>query len=292
MVRVHAPAPAHTTLWRQIRQDALHAQVESPECAHLLDRAVLQQANFQSGLANQLASRLCCPELDRDTLQGLVQRSLLQHPQTLAAAVADLDVHLAKDPACTSMLQAFLFARGFQALQAHRVAHGLWHGHRQHLALTLQQRTAERYGIDIHPAAQIGAGLFIDHGHGLVIGETAVVGNDVSILHEVTLGGTGKDRGDRHPIVRDGALLCAGAKILGRVVVGEGAKVAACSVVLDHVPPWSTVAGIPARLVRTAGPASAAPPQSNRRKSPKPSDASSVHRATGSGMQRREGMEA
>ncbi len=269
MASEHPSAPLQAQLWRQLRQDALLAQLDSPECARPLDTAVLQQASFQQGLAGQLSRRLCCTDFDRDTVEALVLQSLARHPDTLAAACADLQAIWQRDPACTSLLQAFLFARGFQALQAHRVAHGLWQQGRRHLALMLQQRVAERYAIDIHPAARIGRGVFIDHGHGIVIGETAVVGDEVAILHEVTLGGTGKERGDRHPIVRNGALLCAGAKILGRVVVGEGAKVAACSVVLDHVPPFSTVAGIPARLVRAAQLPDAPPPRSERRPPPR-----------------------
>jgi serine O-acetyltransferase len=154
-----------------------------------------------------------------------------------------------RDPAARGYAQPFLYYKGFHALQAYRVAHWLW-GHKRHgLAAHLQNRISEAFGVDVHPAARIGSGILIDHGTSVVIGETAVVEDNVSLLHEVTLGGTGKESGDRHPKVRRGALIGAGAKILGNVEIGMGAKVAACSVVLKDVPPHTTVAGIPARVV-------------------------------------------
>jgi serine O-acetyltransferase len=170
-------------------------------------------------------------------------------PLLIASVYDDLRVVFERDPACKGYLQPFLFFKGFQALQTHRVAHWLYHQGRDTLAYYLQSRMSEVFQVDINPATRVGSGVFIDHGTGIVVGETAVIGDDVSILHEVTLGGTGKERGDRHPKVRDGVLLCAGAKVLGNVEIGRNAKVGAGSVVLHDVPPRATVAGVPARIV-------------------------------------------
>jgi serine O-acetyltransferase len=165
-------------------------------------------------------------------------------------AAHDLTAIGARDPAAVGdLLTPFLHYKGFHALSVHRVAHRLWQQGRQAVAHVLQARVSQVLGVDIHPAARFGHGVFIDHATGVVIGETAVVGNDVSILQGVTLGGTGKEAGDRHPKVRDGVLLGAGAKVLGNVVIGRGAKVGAGSVVLRDVPPCATVAGVPARIV-------------------------------------------
>ena len=154
-----------------------------------------------------------------------------------------------RDSACTELSVPFLYFKGFHALQTHRVTHWLWEQGRESLALFFQNRMSAEFGVDIHPAAQLGYGIMLDHATGLVIGETAVVGNNVSILQSVTLGGTGKDEGDRHPKICDGVLISAGATILGNICVGEGAKVGAGSVVLEAVPPHTTVAGVPAKIV-------------------------------------------
>jgi serine O-acetyltransferase len=161
----------------------------------------------------------------------------------------DLTAVRDRDPACPDLLTPLLWFKGFQAVQIHRVAHWLWAHGRIHLARHLQSRSAEVFAIDIHPAARLGRGILIDHGTGVVIGETSVVEDDVSILQEVTLGGTGKAGGDRHPKIRRGVLIGAGAKILGNIEIGEGAKVGAGSIVLDPVEPFTTVAGVPARPV-------------------------------------------
>jgi serine O-acetyltransferase len=143
----------------------------------------------------------------------------------------------------------FLYFKGFHALQTHRIGHWLWNHGRESLALFFQNQMSVEFGVDIHPAARLGHGIMLDHATGVVIGETAVVGNNVSILQSVTLGGTGKDEGDRHPKIGDGVLISAGAKILGNIRVGDGAKVGAGSVVLENVPAHTTVAGVPARIV-------------------------------------------
>ena len=170
-------------------------------------------------------------------------------PDIVAATAADLLAIRDRDPSCEDLLTPFLFFKGFQALQAHRVSHWLWMGGRIHLARHMQSRISEVFAADFHPAATVGRGIMIDHGTSLVIGETAVVEDDVSMLQEVTLGGTGKAGGDRHPKVGRGVLIGAGAKILGNIRIGEGAKVGAGSIVLDDVAPFTTVVGVPAKPV-------------------------------------------
>jgi serine O-acetyltransferase len=179
----------------------------------------------------------------------VIDQALAASPAIAESVRADLRAVKERDPATETFSQPFLYFKGFQALQAYRIAHWLWEGDRKPLALFLQNRISQVFAVDIHPAARMGHGILIDHGTGVVIGETAVVENDVSMLHEVTLGGTGKETGDRHPKVREGVLIGAGAKILGNVVIGKRAKVGAGSVVLSNVPPHCTAAGVPARIV-------------------------------------------
>lgn len=162
---------------------------------------------------------------------------------------ADIQAVNERDSACCSLVTPLLYFKGFHALQAYRIAHWLWRQGRKPLALFLQNRISSVFAVDIHPAARIGKGIMFDHATGIVIGETAVVEDNVSIMQSVTLGGTGKEAGDRHPKVRKGVLISAGAKILGNIEVGECAKVGAGSVVLKDVPPRSTVAGVPARII-------------------------------------------
>ena len=173
-------------------------------------------------------------------------------PAIIAAAAADLEAIRTRDPAAEGYLTPFLYYKGFHALQWHRVGHRLWRERRRQLAYFLQSRVSQALAVDIHPGARVGCGVFIDHGTGVVIGQTSVIGDDVSMLHEVTLGGTGKEQGDRHPKVRDGVLLAAGAKILGNIEIGRASKVGAGSVVLKNVPARATVAGVPARVVGTS----------------------------------------
>ena len=158
-----------------------------------------------------------------------------------------------RDPACHRYLQPLLFFKGFQAVQAYRLGHWLWLNGHKNLAYQVQMRVSEVFGVDIHPAARIGRGIMIDHAHSIVIGETAVVGDNVSMLHSVTLGGTGKEDGDRHPKIGDGVLIGAGAKVLGNIRIGSCSRIAAGSVVLEDVPACKTVAGVPARIVGEAG---------------------------------------
>src|SRR6218665_2017450 len=179
----------------------------------------------------------------------IIAQAFLNAPSILSAAAADLVAVKERDPSNAEILTPFLYFKGFLALQGQRVAHWLWHHDRIHLARHLQSRISEVFGVDIHPAARIGKGIMLDHGSGLVIGETAIVEDDVSILQNVTLGGTGKETGDRHPKIRRGALIGAGAKILGNIEIGTGAKVGAGSVVVAPVAAHTSVAGVPARPV-------------------------------------------
>jgi serine O-acetyltransferase len=183
------------------------------------------------------------------SVREVAQEAYEADPDIVARAEADLRAVFDRDPACKGYVQPLLYFKGFLALQTHRVAHWLWREGREPLAFYLQSRVSELFQVDIHPAAAIGRGAFFDHGTGIVIGETAVVGDDVSMLHGVTLGGTGSERGDRHPKVGVGVLLGAGAKVLGKITIGDYAKIAAGSVVLRSVPAHCTAAGVPARLI-------------------------------------------
>jgi serine O-acetyltransferase len=196
-----------------------------------------------------LANKLQTPDLPAILLHDLISEALIENASIRASIRADLLAARTRDPAALGYAQPFLYYTGFHALQSYRVAHWLWEQGRRALAAHLQNRISEAFGVDVHPAAQIGSAILIDHGTSVVIGETAVVEDYVSLLHEVTLGGTGKESGDRHPKIRRGVLIGAGAKILGNIEVGKGAKVGAGSVVLRDVPPHTTVAGVPARVV-------------------------------------------
>jgi len=236
-------------LWATLCAEARRAAARDPVLRGFLDLAVLDHDGFDSALAALLARKLAEPALPAERLGDIARTAMAEDPAIVAAAVADLVAIRSRDPAAETHLTPFLYYKGFHALQWHRVGHQLWRSDRRDLAHFLQSRVSEVFAVDIHPAVPVGRRVFIDHGTGLVVGETAVIGDDVSILHEVTLGGTGKERGDRHPKVRDGVLLCAGAKVLGNVEIGRDAKVGAGSVVLQDVPAGATVAGVPARIV-------------------------------------------
>jgi serine O-acetyltransferase len=186
-----------------------------------------------------------------DALVELARAAQIADPDIVDAAASDLVAIRERDPACPDLVTPFLYFKGYQALQVHRVAHWLWRSGRRHLAGHLQSRSSELFGMDVHPAAVLGRRILIDHGTGIVIGETCVLEDDVSMLQGVTLGGTGKHQGDRHPKIRRGVLIGAGAKVLGNIVIGEGAKIGAGSIVLEPVPPYTTVVGNPARRVGT-----------------------------------------
>ncbi|MBE9606675.1 serine O-acetyltransferase [Acetobacteraceae bacterium H6797] len=233
--------------------EALRVARAEPLLSDYLHMIVGRWSHPREALAAVLSQRLADPCLSRDRLSDLVAEAIADDPSILGDAMADLEAIVTRDPAAGGALTPFLHYKGYHALQWHRVAHWLWKQQRQALAFAIQGHVSQVLSVDIHPAARFGRRVFIDHGTGVVAGETAVVGNDVSILQSVTLGGTGKEKGDRHPKVQDGVLIGAGAKVLGNITIGRGAKIGAGSVVLKDVPACATVAGVPARIVGWCG---------------------------------------
>ena len=236
-------------VWAALRTEAAHEAQAEPGLASLLNAVVLKHDRLSSALSYQLARKIADQELRAMSAREIAEEAYAADPSIVDKAEADLRAVFERDPACKGYVQPFLFFKGFMALQTHRVSHWLWNEGREALAFYLQSRCSEIFAVDIHPAAVMGSGIFIDHGTGIVIGETAVVGDDVSMLHGVTLGGTGAERGDRHPKIGRGVLLGAGAKVLGNITVGDYAKVASGSVVLKPVPSGCTAAGVPARMI-------------------------------------------
>jgi serine O-acetyltransferase len=239
-----APPP----VWAALRNEAAQAAKNEPALASLLNAVILSHEHLGEALSYQLARKLDDQELRAMSIRELANAAYAADPRIVAMAEADLKAVFERDPACKGYVQPFLFFKGYQALQTQRVAHWLWNQGRETIALYLQSRMSEVFQVDIHPATQIGSAVFIDHGTGIVIGETAVIGDDVSLLQGVTLGGTGKERGDRHPKLGRGVLVGANATVLGNIVIGDYAKIASGSVVLKPVPPGCTAAGVPARL--------------------------------------------
>ena len=232
--------------WPRMRVEAATSAAREPALASFLHATILNHSTFEAALSYRLAQKLSDNEMNAMLWREVCADAYKNSPLIVEAALADVIAVFVRDPACSEYVQPFLYFKGYLALQAQRVANWLWKNDRRPLALFLQSRMSELFQVDIHPATIIGKGVFIDHATGVVIGETAIVEDDVSILQNVTLGGTGKETGDRHPKIRRGALISVGAKILGNIEVGEGAKVAAGSVVLKSVPPNCTVAGVPA----------------------------------------------
>jgi serine O-acetyltransferase len=239
-------------VWQCLRDDARKVADEEPTLVPLVDDVILSRSSPACALGARLARRLAREDMPRSTMEPLLTTVFDEHPLLVHSAIRDLVAIYDRDPACFSPLEPLLFFKGFLALSTYRISHQLWQDGRRWLALYLQSIGSEAFAVDIHPAARIGCGILLDHATSFVVGETAIIEDDVSILHEVTLGGTGKDSGDRHPIIRSGVLIGAGAKILGRVEIGTGAKVGAGSVVLNDVPPHTTVAGVPAVVVGVA----------------------------------------
>lgn len=236
-------------IWQEIQREATEIETGEPVLAPFLRQVVGHSSSLPDVMSVVLADKLSGAYFDSPGLRDLLDRAFAEDPGIVKQMFRDLAAFRQRDPASPGYLGIALFYKGFHALSAYRVSHHLWNGDQRFLAAALQSSISEHLGVDIHPAARIGSGVMIDHATGVVIGETAVVEDDVSMLHTVTLGGTGKERGDRHPKVRRGVLIGAGAKILGNVEIGEGAKIGAGSVVLRHVPPHSTVVGVPAHLV-------------------------------------------
>ncbi len=236
-------------VWDRIREETRGHAADEPILASHLHATILNHETLECALSFHLASQLDSATAPALLLREVMLEAFRKDPGICEAVRADLLAVVERDSACQELYVPFLYFKGFHSLQTHRVAHWLWKNGRAPLALFLQNRVSTQFGVDIHPAARLGHGIMLDHATGLVIGETAVVGNNVSILQSVTLGGTGKDEGDRHPKIGNGVLISAGAKILGNIRVGDGAKVGAGSVVLDEVPPHTTVAGVPAKIV-------------------------------------------
>lgn len=251
------PSGRARPLWEQVRSDAVAMARAEPLMSDFVTDQILAHTHFESALGHIVAGKLAGGMLRPQALRALAAQAMAADPGITAAMQADIEAVCERDPASSGPAEPLLFYKGVHALAAYRLAHWLWGQGRRSLARCLQSRSAECLGVDIHPGARIGRGILLDHAHGVVIGETAVIEDDVSILHNVTLGGTGKHGGDRHPKVRSGVLLGAGALILGNIEIGRGAKIGAGSVVMRAVPPQVTVAG---GLARTVGvPASAQP---------------------------------
>jgi serine O-acetyltransferase len=239
----------HDPLWSVLRKEIGEMALAEPMLAGYLHATVLIHGSLEDSLSFLLAGKLATEYLTSMSLRETIDLAFHDSCEIREAIRRDLTAVVERDPAAHGTAEPFLNFKGFHALEAYRVAHYLWRGERKPFALYFQSRVSEAFGVDIHPAARIGKGVFIDHATSIVIGETAVVGDSVSLLHEVTLGGTGNETGDRHPKVGNGVLIGAGAKILGNIRIGDGAKVGAGSVVLSDVPPHTTVAGVPAKVV-------------------------------------------
>ncbi|RBW41375.1 serine O-acetyltransferase [Psychromonas sp. B3M02] len=236
-------------LWEKIRQEAWDSSANEPILASFFHSTILNHKDLASALSYQLANRL-----DSRTMPGILVREVIDDafssdPSLIESAMADILAVQDRDPAVEEYSIPLLYLKGFHAIQIHRVAHWLWQEKRIALAFYLQNRSSVIFGVDVHPAATIGKGIMFDHATGVVVGETAVIEDNVSILQGVTLGGTGKESGDRHPKIRQGVMIGAGAKVLGNIEIGMGAKIGAGSVVLEAVPAHTTVAGVPAKVV-------------------------------------------
>lgn len=236
-------------VWQIIRAEAEEASRAEPVLASFYHAAILNHPTFAGAISFHLANKL-----DSQAMPALIVREIfmeaMQADATIEIAMrADIYAHRERDPACETYSMPLLFFKGYQALQSHRIAHWLWNQNRASLALFLQNQISQEFDVDIHPGARIGKGIMIDHASGVVMGETVIVEDNVSLLHDVTLGGSGHTKGQRHPIIRRGVLIGVGAKILGNLEVGEGAKIGAGSLVLESVAPHTTVAGVPAKVI-------------------------------------------
>ena len=240
-------------IWNALREQAEDLALREPALASFVHATVLKHDRLENALSYHLAKKLGSEDLPPMMTREIFDDAMKADPSIGDAVRADLSAVFERDPACRGYLDAFLFYKGFLAIQSYLIAHWLWTHDRQHMARFFQSRVSELFDVDIHPAAKIGKGIMIDHATGVVIGETAVVEDDVSMLHGVTLGGTGKEDGDRHPKIRRGVLISVGASVLGNIEVGEYSRVGAGSVVLKPVPPGCTAVGVPAHLTNCAG---------------------------------------
>ena len=240
-------------VWSRICTEAEKAVAEEPLLGGMLHATILHHRTLEQALAYRLSQKLASGEMSEQILREMTDQAYAEDPDLGVDARADIVAVFDRDPACHRFLQPLLYFKGFQAMQAYRIGHWLWRQGRKDLAYFMQMRVSEVFGVDIHPAATIGKGIMIDHAHSIVIGETARVGDNVSMLHSVTLGGTGKEEQQRHPTIGCGVLIGAGAKVLGNISVGDCSRIAAGSVVLQDVPAKKTVAGVPAKIVGEAG---------------------------------------
>jgi serine O-acetyltransferase len=240
-------------LWAQIRDEARGLVEHEPLLASFYHATIIGHSDLRGALSFLLASKLADEVVSAVALREIIEQAYGADEGLIEAACADIQAVCTRDPAIEAYSTVLLYLKGFQAIQAYRVSHWMWQQGRRSLALYIQSRVSTIFQVDIHPAARIGFGVMFDHATGIVVGETCVIENDVSILQSVTLGGTGKESGDRHPKIRKGVLIGAGAKILGNIEVGECARVGAGSVVLNPVPAHTTVVGVPAAVVGCAG---------------------------------------
>ncbi len=248
-----ANVSAYDPVWGCLRRDAENAARAEPELAALMFANILNHSRLEHAVCHRLAQRLDHDNVNADLIRQTFLAIVDKEPELGAIVRADLSAVYDRDPACSRLIDPLLYFKGFHALETYRFAHSLWQSGRRDFALYLQSQSSMVFNIDIHPAAKIGRGIMLDHGSGIVIGETAEIGDNSSLLHSVTLGGSGKEVGDRHPKVGRSVMIGAGAKILGNIHVGDCARVAAGSVVLKDVPPKTTVAGVPARVIGEAG---------------------------------------
>ncbi|QYO75129.1 serine O-acetyltransferase [Devosia salina] len=240
-------------VWAAVRAGAQQILENEPSLGNLVLSTVLNHDTFEEALAHRLAARLDHEDVSADMIRQAFAETLRDTPAIGEAARVDLAATLERDPACHRAIEPLLYFKGYQAIQTHRFAHAMHKAGRRDFALYLQSRSSQVFQVDINPAVPMGKGIMLDHGTGLVIGETAVVGDNVSMLQNVTLGGTGKADQDRHPKIGNGVLIGAGAKVLGNIKVGDCSRVGAGSVVLKEVPPRTTVAGVPAKVIGEAG---------------------------------------
>ncbi len=248
-----AKIAAYDPVWECVRHDAEAAARAEPELAALMFANILNHSKLEHAVCHRLAQRLDHDNVNADLIRQTFLAIAEREPEYAEIIRADLSAVYDRDPACGRLIDPLLYFKGFHALETYRFAHSLWHAGRRDFAMYLQSQSSMVFNIDIHPAAKIGRGIMLDHGSGIVIGETAEIGDHTSILHSVTLGGSGKETGDRHPKVGRSVMIGAGAKILGNIHVGDCARIAAGSVVLKDVPPKTTVAGVPARVIGEAG---------------------------------------
>ncbi len=240
-------------IWMQIRQEAESAMSAEPALGSFIFATILSHGKLEEAVCHRLAQRLNHTDVDAGLIAQTFQSALEKDPDLGNIFRADLAAVYDRDPACTRYLDPLLYFKGFHALVTYRFSHTLWKRGRRDFALYLQSQSSRMFGVDIHPAARFGKGIMLDHATGFVVGETAIVGDNCSFLHAVTLGGSGKETGDRHPKIGDNVLVGAGAKVLGNIKIGNCSRIAAGSVVLAEVPPQVTVAGVPARIVGSAG---------------------------------------